>query len=181
MNENPDVASRYGQIIDRWTRIATTAVQVLEAQAGAEAEIPPVYVAGAHLRPEDVGQLFKGRQDIFREVETAQLAPRPPVLLLTGQRRTGKTSLIAFLPLRLPAEVLPVRVNVQNAATAATHAGLAFNIAQEITDSARRGRNLILPAPRLADFQLDPFVALGEWLRNVEKNLVLPALPAVPG
>jgi hypothetical protein len=170
VNADPGVVSEYGQIIDRWTRILAAAVQVLAAQAGAEAEIPPVYVAGPHLRPEDAGQLFRGRADLFREIETAQLAPRPPVLLLSGQRRTGKTSLIAFLPLRLPAEVLPVRVNVQNAATAATHAGLAFNIAQDITDSARRGRNLILPAPRLADFQLDPFVVLGEWLRSVEKT-----------
>ena len=136
VNANAGVASQYGQIIDLWARIITTAVQVLEAQAGTEAEIPPVYVAGAHLRPEDAGQLFKGRQDIFREIETAQLAPRPPVLLLTGQRRTGKTSLIAFLPVRLPAEVVPVRVNVQSAATAATHKGLAFNVAQEIADSA---------------------------------------------
>lgn len=163
-------ASQFGAIIDRWHGILAGAIQVLKQARGEEDEIPIVYIAGPHLRPSEAQRLFKGRDDVFREIETALLAPRPPVLVLEGQRRTGKTSLIAYLPQRLPAEVVPVRVNVQRAASAASNAGLAYSMAQEIVDSARQTRNLFLPTPALADFQLDPFVALGDWLGLVERT-----------
>lgn len=163
-------ASQFGAIIDRWHGILAGAIHVLEQARGEDGEIPAVYIAGPHLRPSEAQRLFKGRDDVFREIETALLVPRPPALVLEGQRRTGKTSLIAYLPQRLPAEVVPVRVNVQRAAAAASNAGLAYSMAQEIVDSARQGRNLLLPAPALADFQLDPFVALGDWLSQVERT-----------
>lgn len=162
-------AAQFGAIIDRWLSILAGAIRVLEQAHDQDGEIPSVYIAGPHLRPSEAQRLFKGRDDVFREVESVLLALRPPALVLEGQRRTGKTSLIAYLPQRLPAEVVPVRVNVQRAAAAASNAGLAYSMAQEIVDSARQGRNLLLPAPALADFQLDPFVALGDWLTQVER------------
>jgi len=164
-------AATYGGIIDRWTGIIEGAARALAAASGTEREIRPVYLAGPHLRPGEADDLFKGRGDLFGEIENALLAPRPPVLLLWGQRRTGKTSLMAYLPMRLPAEIVPLRVNVQNVAAASSLAGVAFTMAQEMVESARRGRSVILPAPRLADFQVDPFVILGEWMREAERAL----------
>ncbi|TEU10139.1 MAG: ATP-binding protein [Anaerolineales bacterium] len=167
---NPMFTSRYGYAIDRWHDVLAAAIRILQQEGTREDEIPPVYLAGPHLRPEEADRLFKGRDDIFTEIEVLLLAPQPPILLLHGQRRTGKTSLIAYLPQRLPADLVPVRVNVHRAAAAATNTGLAYQIAQDIVDSARRGRNLILPSPALADFQADPFVVLGVWLRQAEQT-----------
>jgi hypothetical protein len=166
----PSLASRYGYAIDRWHDVLAAAIRILQQEGTREDEIPPVYLAGPHLRPDDAGKLFKGRDDIFAEVEALLLAPQPPILLLHGQRRSGKTSLIAYLPQRLPADLVPLHVNVQGAAAAATNTGLAYRIAQHIVDSARRGRNLILPPPALTDFQLDPFVVLGDWMRQAERT-----------
>ncbi|MEE9149332.1 MAG: hypothetical protein V3U27_18265 [Candidatus Tectomicrobia bacterium] len=72
------------------------------------------------------------------------LAPRAPVLLLYGQRQIGKTSLLAHLSDKLPAELIPLLVNLQEAAEAETNAGLAYIMAQSIAASAQRDRKLTL-------------------------------------
>jgi 2-phosphoglycerate kinase len=73
-------------------------------------EIRQVYIAGNSLDPATAKNRFKGRIDIFREIETMALSEHPPVLLLYGGRRTGKTSALKYLPYRLGA-VIVLRVS----------------------------------------------------------------------
>jgi hypothetical protein len=166
----PHHAFTFGQIVDQWRALLTGAIQVLTQQQQDDAEIPPVYVAGSHLRPQEAETLFKGRHALFTEIENLLRTPRPPVLVLHGQRRTGKTSLLAYLPQRLPAHLIPVTVNLQRIATAESNAGLVYEMSRDIVASARQGRNLQLREWPWADFQHEPFITLSEWLqREVEQ------------
>ncbi|MEB3178685.1 MAG: hypothetical protein VKL59_06615 [Nostocaceae cyanobacterium] len=60
----------------------------------------------------------------------------PPVLLLYGGRRTGKTSALKYLPEKVGASLVPLLVDVQGAASATTLLGLAENLATQIIASA---------------------------------------------
>lgn len=162
------VATQYGGIVDGWIGILAAAVSTLQQQASGS-EIPAVYIAGPHLRPEEASHLFVGRHDLIREIEGVIAAPRPNILVLHGQRRTGKTSLLAFLPVRLPAHWLPLRVNVQAITAAESSAGVAYLVAAEMVESARRSRNLRLKLPERKEFAGEPFLALADWLRLIER------------
>jgi AAA+ ATPase superfamily predicted ATPase len=163
------LAAQYGGVVDGWIAILTAAVHTLEQQT-AGVEIPAVYIAGPHLRPETAAPTFVGRHDLIQEIERVIADQRPNILVLHGQRRTGKTSLIAFLPVRLPAHWLPLRVNVQAIAAAETAAGLAYQMAAEIVESARRARQVELRLPERKEFRDEPFLALADWLRRIERS-----------
>ncbi len=162
--ETPGDALQYGGIIDGWSHILASAARILEERSRGEEEIRPVYVAGPALRPREARELFKGRKGLFSEIEGLALGMQPPVLVLQGQRRTGKTSLLEYLPERTGAGLVPVTVSAQRVASAETNAGLAYEFAQSIAESARRARELTLPEPARKDFDKDPFVALRGWL-----------------
>jgi uncharacterized protein len=92
-------APLFGTITMRWLQILQDNRQALETAAQASAEIPNPYLAGSSLEPADAKERFKGRQDLFREIEKISLSAQPPVLLLYGRRRTGKTSTLKYLPI----------------------------------------------------------------------------------
>ncbi|MDW8102704.1 MAG: hypothetical protein RMK30_07505 [Anaerolineae bacterium] len=142
--ESPRFATAYGEIVDRWLRILEPALWTLEERARSSPEIPQVYIAGPPLDPETAGERFRGRGDIFREIGTLALSDVKPVILLYGGRRTGKTSALKYLPLRVGPEILPLFVDVQGL-TATTLKGLAEYLAVQIVESARRARNFHLP------------------------------------
>ncbi|MBD0314880.1 MAG: ATP-binding protein, partial [Microcoleus sp. T3-bin5] len=141
----------------------------LEEAALDSAEIPQVYVAGPALNPENSSSRFKGRLDVFREIESLARSSQPPVLLLYGGRRTGKTSALKFLPKKVGSELVPLSIDFQGAAAATTLSGLAEFIADEIVEEARRNRNLQLPAIDRDSLNIDPFMALQKWFVQIEK------------
>jgi AAA+ ATPase superfamily predicted ATPase len=164
-------ATQFGGILQRWQQIVNTQIQGLEAAARQSQEIPQVYIAGPALDPATATARFKGRQDLFREIETLALAAHPPVLLLYGGRRTGKTSTLRYLPQKLGADLVPLLVDLQGTASASTLAGVAYNLALQMQRSAREARNLELPEVELAAFQLDPFMALQAWMDRLERSI----------
>ncbi|NER39999.1 MAG: ATP-binding protein [Oscillatoria sp. SIO1A7] len=113
-------------------------------------------------------QRFKGREDIFEQIETLALSAQPPVLLLYGGRRTGKTSALKYLPQRVGSELVPLLVDLQGAASATTLEAVAEYLAEEAIAAARKSRNLRLPEPDPRSLQRDPFPALQKWLKTIE-------------
>ncbi|MGK7878473.1 MAG: AAA family ATPase [Xenococcaceae cyanobacterium] len=162
------LATTFGSIADRWLSILQTARSNLEEQARESQEIPQVYIAGAALDPETAKSRFKGRQDLFREIETIALALEPPVLLFYGGRRTGKTSALKYLPQKVGAELVPLLVDLQGVADATTLPGVATSLASQIMEAARKSRNIRLPTPDAYSLQVDPFPALRHWFSQIE-------------
>jgi AAA+ ATPase superfamily predicted ATPase len=134
-------------------------------------EIRQVYISGDSLDPATAKNLFKGRMDIFREIEAIALSEQPPVFLLYGGRRTGKTSALKYLSSRVGANIVPLLVDVQSAASATTLKGLAENLARQIIEAARcLPRTIQLPAPDPDKLAEDPFPALQTWFVDIERS-----------
>ncbi|NEU80933.1 ATP-binding protein [Nostoc sp. UIC 10630] len=171
LTKNARVAVSFGNTAQSWLTILETAQRTLNEQAQQSKEIRQVYIAGNSLDPETAKNRFKGRRDIFKEIESLTLSEQPPVLLLYGGRRTGKTSALKYLPYRIQANIVPLLVDLQGAASATTLKGLAENLAQQIIEAARRlPRRVYLPNPDANKLAEDPFPALQTWLAEIERN-----------
>ncbi|MEH1901817.1 MAG: AAA family ATPase [Nostoc sp.] len=171
LTKDARVAVSFGNAAQGWLTILETAQRILEEQAQRSQEIRQVYIAGNSLDPETAKNRFKGRIDIFREIESLTLSEQPPVLLLYGGRRTGKTSALKYLPYKIQANIVPLLVDLQGAAAATTLKGLAENLAQQIIEAARRlPRKVYLFNPDASKLAEDPFPALQTWLAEIERN-----------
>ncbi|MEG3900190.1 MULTISPECIES: hypothetical protein [unclassified Microcoleus] len=168
LGKNPALATSFGSIVQRWLSILETSRKTLEEAALDSAEIPQAYVAGPALNPENSNSRFKGRLDVFREIESLAVSSQPPVLLLYGGRRTGKTSALKFLPQKVGSELVPLLVDFQGSAMTTTLSGLAEFIADAIAEEARRNRNLQLPAIDRESLKIEPFMALQKWFVQIE-------------
>jgi len=133
-------------------------------------EIDSPYITGVPLTEHQ--EVFVGRTDIGARIEQLLLDQRRPPLLLYGQRRMGKTSLLHNLGRLLPNSIVPLFVDLQGPATQARdHAGFLYNLARGMGDSARRQRNLELPILDRNSLTADPFTRFDEWLDEVEAML----------
>jgi len=163
-------AVRFRPIATQWRQIVANHVRELAQAVELRQEIDNPYIIGVPLTEQQ--EIFVGRTDVSARIEGLLLDRRRPPLLLYGQRRMGKTSLLNNLGRLLPSTIVPLFVDLQGPATQASdHAGFLYNIARGMVDSAERQRDLALPPlPRgaLAD---DPFTRFDEWLDEVEKAL----------
>jgi len=168
--ENASLAPVYGTIVETWINLLIHAKQELEASARQSQEIPQAYIAGPALKPETAGMRFKGRQDIFHEIESLSLTNPPPVLLFYGGRRTGKTSTLSYLPTRTISELVPLLIDVQGLALGGTLPAIVQQLAKSILDSARRARNLNLPYPQFLQRGTPTFHDMLTWFGDIEKK-----------
>ncbi|BAZ52255.1 hypothetical protein NIES4103_49140 [Nostoc sp. NIES-4103] len=170
--KNALLATRFGSIAERWLTILETARRTLEETAKKSKEIRQVYIAGNSLDPQTAKNRFKGRIDIFREIENLALAEQPPVLLLYGGRKTGKTSALKYLPHKTGSDIIPLFVDIQGVASATTLKGFAENFAQQLQEVARQlPRKIYLPDPNTDKLAEDPFPALQTWFAEIEKTI----------
>lgn len=108
--------------LERWQKSAIEKLTDLELEAAAEEPIVEnIYAGGEKLKPSVNQDVFLGRsdlRDVFknRVVTAAQM----PLFFIQGQRRVGKSSLIAFLPSILDSGFRVVSVDMQE------YPGLAF-------------------------------------------------------
>ncbi|HEY3998490.1 MAG TPA: ATP-binding protein, partial [Candidatus Xenobia bacterium] len=116
--------------------------------------IPNPYVPGLPL---EVGsELFLGREDIFKFVAQNLSSAHRRVMVLTGQRRMGKTSLLKQLPLRLPSQLVPVFVDCQGLECRGL-GNLLFHLAYIIGDFLEAD-GVPVPIPPINDFQERPLL-----------------------
>ena len=96
---------------------------------------------------------------------------RPPILLY-GQRRMGKTSMLNNLGRLLPGSVVPLFVDLQGPVSQASDPqGFFYNVARSMAESGRRKREQPLPPLAREALEKDPFTAFDEWLDSMESAL----------
>jgi AAA+ ATPase superfamily predicted ATPase len=157
-----------GQTSQRWLSLLTTAQDNYRQQVGRQAEIPQAYIAGNGLNPDDAKERFKGRLDIFQQIETISLSPSPPVLLLYGGRRTGKTSSLKYLPQKVDSSLVPLLVDLQGTALSEQMSSFAQSFAGQMIDFARANHRLNIPPPSPEALNRDPFPTLLKWFQEIE-------------
>lgn len=113
------------------------------------------YLPGTPLRNNST--LFFGREELFNFIaeNIGQLAQQRNVLILIGQRRTGKTSALLRLDHHLPSHLLPVYIDCQSLGVIPGMPALLHDLAWSIADAlASRGINV--DVPDLAHWREDP-------------------------
>jgi GAF domain-containing protein len=125
--------------------------------------IPNPYVIGTPLQTGS--PLFIGREDVVGFIQENLAATHRNNLVLIGQRRTGKTSLLKQLPARLGADYLPVYLDGQSLSLDPGMANFFLNLATEIT-FAMEDYGLI--PPEMPDFTDSPAATF-------ERGFLLPA------
>ncbi len=167
-SSEPYVA-RFRPIVASWREIIARRIRELAKTVEERQEIDSPYVIGPPLA--EFQEIFVGRTEVSARIEQLLLDRRRPPLLLYGQRRMGKTSLLFNLGRLLPSTLVPLFVDLQGAVVASNHSGLLYGIARSMTASAERHRGLILPALSRESLADDPFTRFQEWLDEVEKAL----------
>lgn len=163
-------AARFQPIAAAWWRLVHTEVATRTADAELRQEIESPYIIGIPLTAQQ--EIFVGRTDICERIEQLLRDQHHPPLLLYGQRRMGKTSLLNNLGRLLPSTIVPLFVDLQGpVALAADHASFLYNLARAMRDSAQRQRNLVLPPLTRAELSSEPFMRFDEWLDGVEVTL----------
>ena len=132
-------------------------------------EIPNPYIVGSPLPAEEAG-LFTGRAELLRTMRGA-LQNGKASLALYGPRRVGKTTILYHLPRLLPADVLPVFMDLQQIAQAQRGNWFYYALAQSVTRQVGKRHGLAFPSPEIILFSAEPALALADWLDGVEAVL----------
>jgi len=164
-----ETAVRFYPAACRWLEIVEAYLDELTAVLEATHEIDNPYIFGAPITEEQ--EIFVGRQDIIGRIEHHLLDIRRPPLLLYGQRRMGKTSLLRNLGRLFTSEIVPMFVDGQGASLAADYSGFLHGVARQMARSAERYRGLALPPLAREALTDSPFTALEMWLDRVEATL----------
>ena len=116
--------------------------------------IPNPYATGKPLRAGS--PVFFGREDVFAFIqENLSGQAGPNVLILVGERRMGKTSILRQLQLRLGEATIPVFIDCQGVGMEPGMANLLYDISLEVQRGlAENGLKVELPP--LVDFEARP-------------------------
>jgi hypothetical protein len=167
---NEPYAGRFRPIAASWRHIVGEKGAQLADEAELRQEIDSPYIIGIPLTEKQA--IFMGRQDISGRIEQLLLDRRQPPLLLYGQRRVGKTSLLNNLGRLLPSTIVPLFVDLQGPVSQAQdEAGFLYNMVRSMVKSAKRQRNVTLPSLTREQLYDDPFTRFDEWLDEVEEAL----------
>lgn len=167
---NEPYAARFRPIAAEWRRIIGQEEQLLAAEAELRQEIDSPYIIGVPLTEKQ--EIFIGRTNVSARIEQLLRDRRQPPLLLYGQRRVGKTSLLNNLGRMLPGSIVPMFVDLQGPASRAQdEAGFLYNMGRSMAQSAQRQRGVELPPLTREMLTVDPFTQFEEWLDAVQTAL----------
>ncbi|MBE2222259.1 MAG: ATP-binding protein, partial [Anaerolineae bacterium] len=166
---NERYAERFRPIAASWRQTIADHTHHLADEAELRQEIDSPYIIGVPLTEQQ--EIFIGRAGISAQIEQLLLDRRRPPLLLYGQRRVGKTSLLNNLGRLLPSTIIPLFVDLQGPASRSKNeASFLYNLARGMRRSARQ-REISVPELTRETLAVDPFSQFDEWLDEVEEAL----------
>jgi hypothetical protein len=168
---SPDArARRLYTVAQQWSTIVTAKREALTKEIAADPEIPAVYVVGSPLDPNKPAhvELFRTRRDLLGFIDHDLDDDRRGPLLLTAQRRMGKSSLLRMLPAYFGTRTTIVTCDFQQlSGSNFPHAPHRW-IVQELANALTNQPDLQLPA--LADIT-DAWGTALHWLEAVDAEL----------
>ncbi len=169
-------ATRFYVIGQEWREVLNNYVSELAETVETRQEISNPYIIGIPLN-DTLRETFIERSNICLRIEQLLLDQRRPPLLLYGQRRMGKTSLLNNLERLLPNNIIPMFIDLQGASIANNFAGFLYILAKEMVKSAKKQGIILSPLTREA-LKDDPFTCFNEWLSEeveqvLEENIAL--------
>ena len=131
-------------------------------------EIINPYIAGA---PVVETSMFFGREAVFSWIERS-LAGKyvDHILVLHGQRRVGKTSVLKQIPNFLPDKYIQVFFDLQGRTNTSLDRFLWW-LAREIARTLKQERGISIPRPDRADFTADPEYLINEFLPGLRPHI----------
>ncbi|HAI69564.1 MAG TPA: hypothetical protein DCM38_09035, partial [Gammaproteobacteria bacterium] len=158
---------RFGEIAKTWLRLVEKYLDdMLKIQ-----EIPNPYIVGIPLKE---GQdVFIPRPQVNKRIERLLVDRSAPPLLLYGQRRTGKTSLLNNLVKRLPDNFIMLFVDFQGPLSSAQdHLSFFYNLGRAMIKAAKKHYpNLTFPPLTEDTLRSDPATRFDEWLDEIEEAI----------
>jgi hypothetical protein len=116
------------------------------------------YVPGTPLRQNST--LFYGRERLFRFIaENAGRVAQRNILILVGQRRTGKTSALLRLSHYLPDHLVPVYIDCQSLGVTPGMPALLYELAWQIADALAL-HEIEVTVPPLPEWEQNPTAVL---------------------
>jgi hypothetical protein len=160
------------RIARQWLDAVNSEIDRLTEEARATGRIDNPYVAPRPLLPGS--DVFIGRSNVFRFIEEHFLKPdqNTPVVL-HGQPRIGKSSILRHLSSRLQTNLIPVYIDMQRAAQVESTGGLLYNLADAVAIEIKR-RDANISAPSLGDYAAEPFIIFGKFLDSAEQVIHAP-------
>ena len=115
--------------------------------------------------------MFFGREDVFSWIERS-LAGKyvDHILVLHGQRRVGKTSVLKQIPNFLSNKYIQVFFDLQGR-TNTTLDRFIWWLAREIARTLRQERDITIPRPNREDFAADPEYLINEFIPSLRPVL----------
>lgn len=150
----------------KWLAILLTFLK-LRQMITPSTPIPNPYITGVPLL-ECNQELFVGRRDIVTRIEQIlRTQPSPPILLY-GQRRLGKTSLLKALSYLLSKDYLSLLIDLQGTCAFVTdHSSFFYKLSRAMIKSAQ-SQNLALPSLPREAWRDSPEEVFEEWLDRLE-------------
>lgn len=162
-------ARRFVPIAAHWLRIVTHHLDQAALAVRMNESLPNPYICNTPLTSSQ--GVFVGRVEILNRIEQALLEPGFAPLMIYGQRRSGKTSLLLNLGRVLPSRIIPCYVDFQDSVSANDYTDLYYNLVQQLQRTALRQRGFELPGVDLALLAERPFLVFNDWLNAVETRL----------
>jgi MFS family permease len=160
---------RFQSVAVSWRQAIIAKMQQLAEKAEQQQEIHSPYITGLPLQTNQ--ELFVGREDISAKIENFLRSSNTPPLLLYGQRRMGKTSLLYNIGRLLPSTIIPLFVPCQGViAKTQNTSDFFFQFAKQMINSAKQQRDLSLPKLTKQDLQQNPIMRFSEWLEEIEQD-----------
>jgi len=133
-------------------------------------DIPNLYVTGIPLKLNH--PLFVGRGEIVNEIEKLLLDNHSPALVLLGQRRMGKTSLLYNINLLLANDFLPIIIDLQGICAITTKESDFFHsFARNIFASIKQNSDFILPSLNREECDENPALYLDNLFNEIERYI----------
>lgn len=166
--EQTEGVQRFYKIADRWRESIEKQIKKLAK----DPKIPNPYVFGTVLTQGHA--LFVGRKQVSERLEQLLSTTACPPLLLYGQRRTGKSSLIYNLTRLLPSHFTLLFADCQNTPSKAKNEEeFLYNLSYEINTFNKKSvknnsETVALPTLSEDTLKTNPFMRFNEWLDNLE-------------